>query len=329
MMIDCHAHFVPTTFPEFKASAGDRWPSAEIDGDLLRVTVQGKPFRTLERHAWDLEARRAALGDRDVAGEVISPMPELLSYWAAPEDGREFARHVNAAMLDFAEPSEGVVKPLAMVPLQDVDLACAELARLREDGFVGVEIGTVVERRRVSEPEFEPFFSEAASQDLVVFVHAYRPLAVADLNVPSGWKATLGFPLELGSVATSMIVNGIHARIPGLKLLFSHCGGVTGALLGRVSQAWNTRTRLHEELPEPPQGHAKRFYYDTLTFDPASLELMLGWVGPERLVIGTDFPFELQEDPPGRALAEVADLDDQERELIYRANASALFGFSG
>ena len=144
MIIDVHTHIVPEHFPPAgnRASAR-RWPFMDhFETARARVMIAGENFRTVTEQCWNPARRIGDIAKEGVDAQVISPMPELLSYWFTPEDSLEFGRYTNEFIATMVQSSPKTFYGLGMVPLQDPDLAAKELARLKQMGLAGIELGS-------------------------------------------------------------------------------------------------------------------------------------------------------------------------------------------
>jgi aminocarboxymuconate-semialdehyde decarboxylase len=326
--VDIHTHVVPATFPAYAGRhANVRWPQM-APGPTCRhcnVMIAGKVFRTVGDECWDIERRLEAMAASRVERQVLSPMPELLSYWLEPEDAEALGRHVNDTIATMVRDGAGRFAGLGMVPLQDPERAARELERLMQSGsFRGVEIGTNVNGVSIGDPRFEPFFKAAEELGAAVFVHALHPAGTERLVGPPGLPALVAFPCETAVAIASLIAGGMLSRHPGLRIAFSHGGGAFGLVLPRLMHGWKTMRELGEKVPSPRE-QARRLYYDTLVYDPATLAFLIERFGITQLCLGTDHPFLIQEtDPVG--VVEALDLPPGERDLLFHANARRFLG---
>ena len=179
--IDVHCHFVPSQFPQYSGrNPSARWPSMQHDGcGHASVIIQGKNYRTVVEQAWDGAKRVVDMDRQGIARQVVSPMPELMSYWLEVEDAKVLVRHVNDQIAELCAANPGRFSGLGGVPLQDVDAAVRELEHvLRARKLLGVEIATHVNGVAIGDARFEPFFAEAERLDMVVFVHALHPTGI-------------------------------------------------------------------------------------------------------------------------------------------------------
>jgi aminocarboxymuconate-semialdehyde decarboxylase len=318
LLIDMHAHVIPSGFPDGGGRAADRWPRMEPDeSGGGRVLVAGR-MRLPAREVWfDAERRLEAMAASGVDAEVVSPLPPLLDYAMTPEDGLALSRCVNEFIARLCEVAPGRFFGLGSVPLQDPDLASRELAQVLPMGLSGVEIGSNAAGRSLGDERFLGFFQEAERLGVPVFVHALNPTFGDRLPGPA--MASFGFATEVGLAAASIAMGGTAERCPDLRLAFSHGAGGFPLALTRAQWFWGGG--WNEELPADglpagpikappgapgsPSEYARRFYYDTLVFDRRALRYLVDMIGPSRLLVGTDFPAMPREEPAGRTLREL------------------------
>lgn len=303
--VDVHTHIVPGAFPPYaRKAASVAWPSMAPAHDChhRHVMISGKVYRTVSDRCWDMDARTRDMGTMGVDRQVLSPMPELLSYWLDPEDGAALSRYINEQIADMVARQPDRFFGLGAVPLQDVDRAIEELAFLTgELGLSGVEIGTNVNGTPLGDASLEPFFAAAEERDAAVFVHPLRPAGMERLVGPAALQQVLAFPGETGLAAASLITAGTLARYPKLRIAYSHGGGTLAMLLPRLQHGWETFENLREAIPRSPTAVARGMYYDSLVYDAATIERLAAVFGNERIMLGSDFPFRIHDrDPVGR-----------------------------
>lgn len=319
--IDVHTHVVPREFPPYRGRhAGVRWPSmAEAQPCHRHVMLDGAIYRTVSHQCWDADVRSVDMERMEIGMQVLSPMPELLSYWLEGEDGQHLARHVNESIAAMVQAAPGRFAGLGMVPLQDVGRAIDELdVLLHQLGLAGVELGSNVQGVPVGDARFLPFFQAAERWGAAVFVHALRPCGMDRLVGPPVLEQALAFPGEVGLAAASMITGGTLAACPDLRIAFSHGGGTLALLLPRLRHAWKSFPMLKEALAADPLEAARRMYYDALVYDQTAFGFLLESFGAERLMLGSDYPFAIMESHP---LACLAGLPESTRTAIARDNA--------
>jgi len=296
-LIDVHSHIVPAHFPENPSPAtNSRWPcmQSKSAGDAT-VMIGDKPFREIDSRSWDV-ARRIEDMDRDrVTMQALSPMPELLSYWFTPSDGLEMARWMNHTIATMVAAAPKRFAGLGTVPLQDPALATAELARLKRDGFSGIEIGSNINGVVLGDARFGEFYAEAERLDLALFVHALHPVGADRLQAFPDLIPFAAFPLDTALTAVSLMRAGVPERHPNLRIGFSHGGGAIVPLTHRLTQGWNVTRGFGGAMPQPPKYYAERFYYDSLVYEPGYLRHLMHEFAPRQIFGGTDYPYAIME----------------------------------
>jgi aminocarboxymuconate-semialdehyde decarboxylase len=339
MLIDMHAHIVPERFPPAgqRASAG-RWPSMDhFESGRARVMIAGNNFRTVTSQCWDMNRRIEDMAREGVDAQVLSPMPELLSYWFTPQDGLEMCRCLNDVIANMVQAVPSRFHGLGVVPLQDPDLAARELTEVKARGLLGVEIGSNINGVSLGDERFLPFFQEAERLGLSVFVHALHPTFTDRIIGPDAAVNAVGFPTDTGLTIASLITSLTLERCPRLRVAVSHGGGSFAFILPRMENAWARtwngeppapdapETPLRDLLPKSPAAYAKTLYYDTLLFDRRAIRYLMEMVGLGQLLVGTDYPFAEREQPVGKTLRTMG-LSDQDLETITSSNCLRFLG---
>ena len=198
------------------------------------VMISGKLYRTVSDKCWTTAKRLVDMDDMGLQIQAISPMPELLSYWMAPEAGAQLAHYLNEQIATMVNESSGRMVGLGAVPLQDMDMALRELTRIMQTpGFAGVELGSNVNGVPIGDLRFDPFFEACEALGTAVFVHALRPTGMDRLVGPAPLQQVLAYPSDVGLAAASVITTNLIERRPGLRIAFSHGGGTLAMLLPR------------------------------------------------------------------------------------------------
>lgn len=321
--IDAHAHVVPENFP---ASIGSKtpadWPSmAAAQACHRNVMISGKVYRTVSDKCWDTGKRIADLAGMGLALQVVSPMPELLSYWMPPADAQQLLRFLNDQIAAMVDEGGGALAGLGAVPLQDVDAAIRELEYVvKVLGFPGVEVGSNVNGEPIGAARFDPFFQACEALGACVFVHAIRPAGMDRLVGPPALQQVLAYPGDVGLAAASVITSNLLVRRPKLRIAFSHGGGTLGLLLPRLQQGWGVFPALQEQVREAPTEQARRLFYDTLVFDTGALRYLADTFGASQLLVGTDYPFNFHDRTPVQRI-EAAGFDAATTALMVHRNA--------
>lgn len=317
-MIDVHTHYVPQ---------GMATPS---DGPWVRdgstIMVGGKEFRRIGPQSWDVETRLADMDADGVAVQVVSPTPVFFSYDAPPAVAVDTARRANDAALSLCAQAPERFLPMAQVPLQDTDAACAELSRCLAAGHVGVEIGNHVGDRDLDDSGVVTFLQHAAELGAAVFVHPWgMPTSPRLDRWMARWLA--GMPAETHLSVIAMILGGVFDRVPAtLRICFAHGGGSFPFWLGRFENAWHRRGDLVGVSEQPPSAYVDRFYVDSVVFDERALRLLVDTMGVTQVVVGSDYPYPLGERPAGAVVRGASFLDEAARAQIMEGNALRFLG---
>ena len=334
--IDIHTHVVPADFPPYAGKgANPRWPQMQLASDCRHgnVMIEGKNFRTVTDECWDVGRRAEAMSKAGIGRQVLSPMPELLSYWFSDGDALAFGAHVNDTIAGMVARAPDRFIALGMVPLQNPDLAARELEKLMRGGaFRGVEIGTNVNGVPVGDPRFEPFFAAAEELGASIFVHALHPAIQQRLVGPPALANFIGFPCENAFAIASLMTSGMLERHPRLKLAFSYGGGAFAMILPRLAKGFDMSPDLAQRIGRSPFEHARRLYYDTLVYSAAALGFLIESFGVRQLCVGTDFPFDIRDNTPLEPIASrlaALGLGEAERKLLHSENALRFLGLGG
>jgi aminocarboxymuconate-semialdehyde decarboxylase len=330
--IDIHAHLVPENFPRYLGStAPSPWPYTEAAPNAKgmchrQVMFNGKHYRTVSEQCWSTQRRLVDLPEMGLSNQVVSPMPELLSYWISLADAQGLIRFLNEQTAAMCADSGHRLLGLAAVPLQDVDAAILELRHAHENlSLVGVEIGSNINGTPIGDAKFDAFYEACVALDMPVFVHALKPAGMDRLIGPPALEQVLGYPTDVGLAAASVITGGLMQRHPRLRIAFSHGGGSLASLLPRLTQGWKTFPALADRLLESPLDTARRLYYDTLVYDSATLRHLIQTFGADQLMLGTDYPFNFHEPRPIWRLSE-AGLDQTTQDALAFSNALRFLG---
>lgn len=258
MRIDVHAHLLPRDLPD----------------DWRRRTGE---TRAVDDSYWSIERRTELLDELGIDVQVLSPLPPLLPWWAGAAEAREWCRRVNDALATAVATGGGRFQGLGIVPLQDADLAVAELARVGELGLVGVEVGTAVDDERTfADPAVDGFLAACAEAGLSVLVHPNRP------NPHGATHPALDAGMWRTS-DTALVMGERLLRAPdgpdGLRLCLAHGGG---SLLWQ----WTRVATIAGLAPGVPEWIS----VDTAGCSPQQVDYLIDTVGEARVLFGTDLP---------------------------------------
>ena len=321
--IDVHTHILPREIPRWKDRFGY---GGFITLDHHKpccarmVRDDGTQFRDVDENCWSPEKRIEECNISGVSVQVLSTVPVMFSYWTKPQDGAEISRFLNDHIAGIVREFPQRFVGLGTIPMQDTDLAIAELERCKQIGLVGVQIGTNVNQLNLGEPRFFEIFAACERLGLAVFVHPWDMMGEKDMQ--KYWLPWLvGMPAEVSRAICSLIFSGTLERLPKLRMCFAHGGGAFPSTLGRIEHGYKVRPDLCAiDNPNDPRKYLNRIYFDSLVHDPSVLQFLLDQVGPNRIMLGSDYPFPLGEAVPGE-LIESAISDKTIREALFYKTA--------
>ena len=322
--IDFHTHYLSRAAEGFDAPSPS-WPRLAVNADGCgQLTRDGVPFRDVDARSWDATRR---IADMDAAGidlQVLSPLPVTFAYEFDAAVTTRFARLHNDAIAEVVRARPDRFAGLGSVPLQDPDAACAELERVvGQLGLAGIEIGTHAGGRDLADPAFNAFWERCDALGALVFVHPENAPGFERLRA-ARLAFAAGYPSETGLCAASLIMTGLIARRPRVRFVFAHGGGTLPWLLPRLDAVWSAYADVRETIPRSPSDTARTLWYDTLTFDVENVRVLAERAGTDRLVVGSDYPFLMQEEPPGATVLACSAFDDAARDLMRGENAHQL-----
>jgi aminocarboxymuconate-semialdehyde decarboxylase len=331
MKIDMHSHFFPPiSREEARSVAPERAPWLAVDpgGDTGQIMLDDKPFRPVYRALWDAEFRVRELDQQGIETQIVCATPIMFGYEWEAKRAADWATLMNERAVEFCRKHPRRLKALAQVPLQDLELACAEASRAKAIGCVGVQIGNHVGSRDLDDDRIVEFLIHCAKQEIPLLVHPWDMMGDGRMKkwmLP--WLVAMPAETQLGML--SLILSGAMERIPeNLKLCFAHGGGSFAFLLGRADNAWKHRDIVRKDCPRPPSEYARRFHVDCAVFDPGALRLLTDVMGSDRVMLGSDYPFPLGEQRIGALVTEADFLTPDQRQSILCENATSFFSLN-
>ena len=324
--VDVHAHaMIPAAF---ELVAGEPGFQQEREADLVNFGAetmknQQAMIAEIAPLLTDLERRLEKMDRQRVDVQVVSPSPAHYHTWAGPELARSVTRTVNEGIAELCTARPDRLLGLGMVPVQHPDVAESELVHAVTDlGLKGVEISTTAPGLELADEEYEGFWARAEELGALVFIHPWGCTLGPRLN-RHYLGNIVGQPVETTVALSHIIFSGLLDRRPGLKILAAHGGGYLPFYVGRSDHGWSVRpeSRTPKELPS---SYLRKLYFDSLVYEPEALAHLVSRVGADRVMLGSDFPFDMgSEDPVGHVHA-TPGLGEAERVAICGGNAAGL-----
>jgi aminocarboxymuconate-semialdehyde decarboxylase len=327
MIVDIHTHsFCPAVeplvrdLPGYLAVPYKRDMTAESAAvDAAQGPVLRERFNTLDRRLADMKQMR-------VDAQLVAPAPGQQHYYAPPALLQRVSAMQNDHIAALVAQAPGVLAGLGTLPMADTALAVAEARRgVRDLGLGGFQIDSRVNERELSDPSLDPLWDCLAALGVMLVIH---PLGFSDGGRLGAFFMvnTVGQPLEETIAFQHLVFGGVLDRHPGLKVLICHGGGYVPSYVGRLDHAWEHRPELRKLIGVPPSVYLGRFYYDTCVFRADLIENLVKLVGADRVLLGSDYPFDMGDPDPLRLLDACIGLSAEQRAAIVGGTARALFG---
>ena len=302
--IDVHQHIVPSFWADdLPAHGGD--PSGWATP------------------AWRVESALAFMDAVGTSTGILSLTAPSVKGWRGHAK-REMARRVNEYTAEVVSRHPTRFGHFATLPLPDIEGALSEIGNafdtLEADGVVlmsnydGVYLG---------DPVFEPVWAELDRRQAVVFIHPAMPMISHLARMPG---PMLDYPFDTTRTAAQLVINGVVARHPNVKIILSHAGGFLPYAAFRVAAV---APMANQDLPsaEGLLEQLRTFYFDTALSSPSALPSLTAFAKPDRILFGSDFPYA----PAAASAAFTAQQDASpvlsaaQHAAINRSSALALF----
>jgi predicted TIM-barrel fold metal-dependent hydrolase len=308
--IDVHAHYYPRSYLDKVDKLG---------ADLSVVT----PMPLASEAQEDLDGRLAMMDRAGVAMQVLS-VSATQPYFDNEGDAVDAARRANDLYAELVARYPRRFAAFACVPLPHVDAAVRELERaLDQLGMVGATIGTSVKERSAADEAFEPFYAELNRRRAPLFVHPAGLALCSPLLRDHGLTWVVGAPFEDTMFVLHSIRRGIPTRYPEIKIIVPHLGGALNALRERIER---TTPMFAPAATESTRATMRRFWYDTVAQgNTAALRLARDVFGADRLVYGSDYPYQLHDEYQG-SVDYVIESGLPPKEIEIDRNAQQLLG---
>jgi aminocarboxymuconate-semialdehyde decarboxylase len=310
-IIDCHAHIVPPAMWRAMLADGARY-GVEIGGSEHRrvIRLAGSDYaRPMYMPLTATDERIATMDRQGVDMQVLSGYIDFSGYTMPLDLGTRFAELQNETIAAVVAADPTRYAGAANVPLQDTATAIKVMERARRDyGFRAVQIAPYFGGKKfLDDPSLDPFWAAAQEMEILILFHPYDEQPAAGLG-DYFLHNCIGYPLQTTIAAVRMMFSGVFTRFPELRMRLPHAGGFLPFQIERFRHAADFRPEPRSKgFTGDPLDVLKRLYYDSVTFSPMNLRYLVDLVGADRLLLGSDYPFEMGDvDPVGTVRAAVA-----------------------
>jgi aminocarboxymuconate-semialdehyde decarboxylase len=328
-VIDIHAHLA---VPEAEALVADAIGMAaeaqaeQVTHSAESLEVNRAQLARVVPVMRDLDRRLADMDAMGVDIQAVGPMP-MHHYWADEALAVDFTRAANEGIAAFCARAPQRLVGLGTAPLQHPGLAAEELRHgMTALGLRGVSVSTTVAGRELADPAHEPFWAAAEETGALVLIHPWGTTLGPRLAAHYLGN-TVGQPTETTVALSHLIFSGLLDRHPGLRLCACHGGGYLPVYIGRSDHAWQVRPDARG-CARPPSEYLRDIWFDSLVFTPRGLEHLVAAAGANRVVLGTDYPFDMGVSDPLARLDATTGLSETDRTAIRSQNAASLLGLA-
>ena len=301
--VDLHSHVIPPAIIDAAKKDPHRFgiTVTERDGKLF-LDRPGHRAIPVSQAFYDVEAKIDAMNRMKVDISALSVAPPAFFYSLSPEAGLAAARINNDGIAQMVAAHPARLRGMATLPMQDADAAIVELERVvKTYGFKAVNLAHI-EGRQLSDPSFRAVLKTIAQLKCLLFAHPYTCVAKGGMDAYN-LMILLGYPLDTTIMVVHLMLSGALDELPDLQILIPHGGGLFPIRSGASPTGYKMHSDLRNKCRKtPPDQLLKRFYFDALTHSGQSVRHLIETVGADRIVIGTDHPYDAGLDQPIAAL---------------------------
>jgi len=321
-VIDVHAHMVPLRLIEQVHRGELNFPDIEVTTheSTYRVAFNGgAPTRPIAPGLSDLGKRVNWLDQNGIGRQVVGGWLDIFGYDLPAQEGAEWSAALTDALHQMAV-EESRLTVLGTVPLQDPKRAAEALREQVSSGSAGIMIATRAGGRDLDDAEFTPFWEAAHETGAVVFLHPGFGGAserYSDFGLVNGLARLEDTTVTLAR----LLYAGVPERYDDAKIVVAHAGAALPYVLGRLTR----NHLLNKDTTHDPVASFRKLYFDSVVFDPDALQLLIGKVGAERVMLGSDYPFPIGDLEPRKLIAALQ-VGAEDKRGIEGRNAGQLFG---
>ena len=324
LKIDIHTHIIPNNLPDYSKKFGyDGFVNlVNINDSEANMILFNENFRTVQCNCWSPTQRLKEYNKFNIDVQVISPIPIMFSYWADPKDTLEVSRFINDFIASVCSENPKKFIGLGTVPMQSPKEAIKELERCKHElNLPGIEIASNINDENLNSEKFHDFYRACEDLSMSLFIHPWQMMGMSKMK--KYWLPWLvGMPAETTRAICSLIFGGIFDKFPKLRIAFAHGGGNFFYNLGRIEQGFLQRPDLCSiDNKINPKKYLNRFYVDSLVHSADSFKFLLNHVDTEKIALGSDYPFPLGEQTPGKMIETIDGLSTEDKKNIFHRSA--------
>jgi len=272
----------------------------------------------------DIVYRQSVLEREGVDTQVIT-LTTPGTHVESPAYAATLARLVNDAFAAIVSERGPRFTALATLPLNDPDAAVTEFRRAVEElRLPGAMLFSNVNGVALADRRFWPLYEAADAYGAVLHIHPTSPVGVEAMT--QYWLMPLvGFLMDTTLAAAHLVFSGVGERFPNIKWVLSHLGGAVPYMAERFDRGFHAFEDCRRNIDRPPSEYLKRWYYDTVNFDPNALCLAIAFAGTDHILAGSDYPHQIGSIPSMLSSIRGLGLSDAECSAILGGNAARLY----
>jgi predicted TIM-barrel fold metal-dependent hydrolase len=214
-----------------------------------------------------------------------------------PQLAAATCRAYNRWLADYCQPYPDRLFGVAMLPMQDVELAIAEMrfAKKELDFRGGFIRPNPYNNKMINHPDYEPFWAAAEDLDFSIGFHeggsSGMPTVGVDRFEGRGARHIVSHTMEMMLACLAVIWGGVCEKHPKIRIGFLESGGGWIApWLDRMDRHFDDQGFNDSGLTTRPSELFQRNCW--ISFEPVegSLRVLADYIGPDKILWATDYP---------------------------------------
>ncbi|MBX3534495.1 MAG: amidohydrolase [Xanthobacteraceae bacterium] len=329
-IVDMHAHYVSPALIEEAIRNGTRYGVKVEAGkngisDAQLLFEDGARLRPFFKELCNFECRLPEMDASGIGVQVVSTWTDMAGDNLSDEKSAAWVRLQNETLAADVKNTGKRFAPMGTLPLRNVQKSIEELDYLvKELGVHSLELGTNVNGVDLDHADFRPLWKRIRELDVFVMLHPpFRPVGL-ERTGDYFLNNLISYPVDTTIAAARLLFSGIMQELPGLKICLAHSGGFLPYQIGRMDRGFEAHPACSKYLKAAPSTLLREFIFDSLTHNDGALSFLIDQVGTDRVVYGSDYPFEMLDPQGPKRLDNLRNLSASQRDAILGGNIRSL-----